>query len=334
MRLEALRVWFRALDPWARVAVVCWAAVVLVIGVRCAVKPYSHTLYPTWSTAGADWFAGSDELYHRTWQRDRLIDLFRYPPVVAATLVPWSFLPERVGGVLWRFFNAGVFLGAAWWWLRAAAPVAISQRRSAVFFLLLVPLALTSLNNGQVNPLVIGFLLAALAAAAGERWWLSAVFIALATALKIYPLAVGLLIAACYPRQFTGRLLAALAAVALLPFALQRPEYVVARYRDWWSLLEVGDRSYWPLRMAYRDLWLLVRLWDLDGTVTWPTYRVLQVASGCACAVVCVLGQWRGQPLRQVLASALALGSCWMLLLGPATESATYILLAPAPCRR
>ena len=121
-RPETLRERLRALDPWARLAIGVWVAIMLVISVRCAVDPYRKTLYPTWSTAGADWLSGSDQLYRRTGQRDGLLDTFRYTPFVAATLTPWSLLPERVGGVLWRLVNAGVFLGAAWWWLRSAAP--------------------------------------------------------------------------------------------------------------------------------------------------------------------------------------------------------------------
>ena len=326
MRLDRLRRGFRALDPWARFAVVLWAAILLLLAVRVAVKPHSRNLYPIWATAGADWFAGSGKLYQRTGERDNLLDTFRYSPFVAATLVPWQFLPERVGGVVWRFFNAGVFLGAAYWWLRAAAPAVLSARRKAIFFLLLAPLALTSLNNGQVNALVIGFLLAALASVARERWWLAAVFIALATSLKIYPLSVGLLLAVCYPRAFAGRLLVALFAVVLLPFALQQPDYVLVQYQQWLALLADGDRKSWPLHMTYRDLWLLLRV--LDVSISPATYQIIQIASGAACAAVCVFGRWRGQPLRQVLIVVLSLGSCWMLLLGPATESATYILLA------
>src|SRR3954470_8335625 len=127
MRPESLRDRFRALDLWTRLAISVWAGVVLVIAIRCAIFPQQRTLYPTWSTAGADWLHGSDQLYRRTGQRDGLLDTFRYTPFVAASLAPWSLLPDRVGGVLWRLFNAGVFLGAAWWWLRAAAPLALSE---------------------------------------------------------------------------------------------------------------------------------------------------------------------------------------------------------------
>jgi hypothetical protein len=43
-----------------------------------------------------------------------------------------------------------------------------------------------------------------------------------------------------------------------------------------------------------------------------------------------VAARLRGWPRSEVLAAILALGSCWMILCGPATESPTYVLLAPA----
>jgi hypothetical protein len=266
-------------------------------------------------------------LYRRTGQ-DGVLDTFRYTPFIAATLAPWSLLPERLGGILWRLVNSGVYVGGAWWLLRAAAPVELSRRQTSIFFLLLVPLALTSLGNGQVNPLIIGLLLAGLAAARVQRWWLSAVFIALATSLKLYPLAIGLLLVVCYPRRFLLPLVTTLLAVAALPFVLQRPVYVLAEYREWLSLLEADDRKNWPLHMMYRDLWLLFRVWDVP--IAPRTYQSLQVLGGVSCAIVCVLGRRRGQPARRVALSVLSLGCCWMVLLGPASESATYILLAPS----
>src|SRR5207237_4342299 len=112
------------------------------------------------------------------------------------------------------------------WWLRAAAPRTLSAPGGAILFLLILPLSLGSLHNGQPNTLIIGLLLAALAGCAGERWNLAAACLALATALKIYPLALGLLLAVLYPRRLAPRLLLALVLAGLLPFLLQQPDYV------------------------------------------------------------------------------------------------------------
>jgi hypothetical protein len=44
---------------------------------------------------------------------------------------------------------------------------------------------------------------------------------------------------------------------------------------------------------------------------------------------VCLLGRAAGWDRRRVLYAMLGLGCFWMVLFGPATESSTYILLAP-----
>jgi len=322
MRLEALRP--QRWNPWVRAALLVWAIALGAICIRAAIQPYKRTLYTTWEQAGADWEVGRD-LYRDTWNPDQ--DQFRYSPLVAALLVPFHHLPIRLGGVVWRLLNAGALLGGFAWWLRTA-PVTRTPRQQAILFLLIMPLSLSSLSNGQPNPLIIGLLLAAFAAVERERWTLGAVLIALATALKIYPLAVGLLLAAAYPRRFTPRLLFALALALVLPFAFQHGDYVRSQYALWLERLGKDQRWDWPLHMAYRDLWLLIRLAHVP--LTPRGYMGVQLISAAGCAVLCVAARLRGRPRREVLSAILMLGTCWMTLCGPATESCTYVLLAPA----
>ncbi len=314
----------RSSGGWIRTAVLVWSLIVAVVCVRAAVQPYKRTLFTTWEQAGADWEQGHD-LYRRSWSPDQ--DQFRYSPLTAMLLVPFHHLPIRLGGVVWRLLNAAVLLGGFALWLRAA-PLPRTPRQQAVLFLLLAPLSLSSLNNGQPNPLVIGLLLAALAAVDKERWSLAAGLVALATAVKVYPLALGLLLAAVYPRRFTLRLLLALALAATLPFAFQHRDYVYSQYIQWLHRLGKDNRWDWPLHMAYRDLWLLIRLFHVP--LTPRGYLGVQLASAAGCAALCLAARLRGWPRRDVLAVVLVLGTCWMTLCGPATESSTYILLAPA----
>jgi hypothetical protein len=287
--------------------------------------PRVHSLYPTYAAAGGDWLAGASLYYHD--ERPPYLDQYRYSPLVSAFLVPFHLLPERAGGVVWRLLNAGVFLAAFGWWARSAVPLTLTSRRQALLFLLAVPLSLSSLNNGQPNALVIGLLLLATAGSARHHWWLAAGCVALAAALKIYPLAVGLLLSVVYPRRFGLRLAAALAVVAGLPFLLQRPDYVAAQYAQWGQLLGADDRKYWPLAAAYRDLWLLLRAWG--APITPRVYLFVQLAAAAGCAVLCLACRWQGWEVRCVLTPCLVLGTAWMTLCGPATEACTYILLAP-----
>jgi hypothetical protein len=325
MRPEFLRRRTRWVDPWVVTAAEVWLLVVLVVCVRAVCWPHVHTLYPTYAAAGGDWLAGASTYYHG--ERPPYFDQYRYSPLVSALLVPFHLLPERLGGVLWRLLNAGVLLAGVGWWARSGVPLALSARHQAALFLLTVPLSLSSLGNGQPNALMIGLLLIAVTGAARGHWWLAAMCVALATALKLYPLAVGLLLVAAYPRRFGLRLAAALAVVAGLPFLLQRPDYVTGQYAEWYRLLGDDDRKNWPLDMAYRDLWLLFRVWRVP--ISPNVYLAVRLAAAAGCAALCVAGRWRGWEARRVLTTCLVLGTTWMTLCGPATESCTYILLAP-----
>ncbi|HTU92174.1 MAG TPA: glycosyltransferase 87 family protein [Gemmataceae bacterium] len=310
-------------SAWVRTAAIVWALIIVAVCVRAAVQPYKRTLYTTWTQAGSDWEQGHD-LYRQFWEPDQ--DQFRYSPLTAVLFVPFHHLPIRLGGVAWRILNAAVLLGGFALWLRAA-PLARTPRQQAILFLLLAPLSLSSLNNGQPNPLIIGLLLAALAAVDGERWSLAAALVALTTAVKVYPLAIGLLLAAVYPRRFAPRLLLALALAAVLPFACQHWDYVHAQYVQWLQRLDKDHRWDWPLHMAYRDLWLLIRLFHVPMSPR--GYLVVQLLSAAACAALCLALRLRGSLRRDVLAAILVLGTSWMTLCGPATESSTYVLLAP-----
>lgn len=311
-------------DRWIISAILVWAIIIGYVCVRAYVQPYKRTLFTTWEQAGADWEAGHD-LYRTTWRPDQ--DQFRYSPLMAVLLVPFHHLPLPLGGVVWRIVNAGVLIGGFALWLRAA-PQARTIRQQAILFLLVAPLSLSSLSNGQPNPLVLGLLLLALAAVDRERWSSAALLISLATAIKVYPLAIGLLLAAVYPRRFAPRLILALILLAVLPFACQHGDYVHAQYTLWLQRLGKDHRWYWPPHMAYRDLWLLIRLAHVP--LTPEGYRIVQLVCAAGCAALCVGLRWRGRSRREVLAAVLMLGTCWMTLCGPATESSTYVLLSPA----
>ncbi len=312
---------------WLRLAVAVWAVLLIGVSVRVLVWPRTHTTFPIFAAAALDWLNGED-LYLIENERRLGLDHYRYSPLVAALMVPFGLLPEGAGGVLWRLLNAGVFLSAAAWWLRVAAPLAVTRVQKAAFFLLLVPLAVTSLNNGQSNLLVIGLLVAGVAAAAERRWNLAAGCVVLACLFKVYPIVVGLLLTLLSPRRLGPRLAVGLLLGMAFPFALQRPEYVANQYATWFHLLLADDRRSWPVTLGYQDLWMLVRIWRVPLSPL--GYFVLQVGSGVGIALICLSGRWAAWPERRLLAMVLSFGSCWMTLLGPATESSTYALLGPA----
>jgi hypothetical protein len=203
----------------------------------------------------------------------------------------------------------------------------IPRARYGLVFLLLLPLSLGNFNNGQVNPMVIGLLMIAIVGARVGRWWLVAFCIAMATYLKIYPIVLGMLLAVMFPKRFTWRFVVALLVLGAFSFLLQRPSYVLEQYEAWWHTRISDHRHFYALRLAPRDLWLLLH--DLHLSLPESAYQLLQVCTGALIALYAFIRRSRGDSLNALLVGVFFLSVCWMLLLGPATESATYILLAP-----
>ncbi len=159
------------------------------------------------------------------------------------------------------------------------------------------------------------------------RNW-AAIFIAGACFLKIYPIALALLLIVTCPRRFTMRFLAAIVVGAALPFVMQNPLWVARQHVNWWVSLCIDDRTQWAPEIGYRDLWLLIRFYKLP--ISYSGYVVIQLGIAAAAAAICMAARWRaGRPRLEVLSTAMGLAACWMTICGPTTEGSGYILLAP-----
>jgi hypothetical protein len=293
----------------------------LFLCVRIFLWPGIHNTFLIFAQAAQNWRGGAG-LYGPVANG---LDVYRYSPLVAGLLVPLALLPVSLASALWVLANAAVFLVALFWWQRA---VSSSRVSFAVLALVVLPLAIAPLHNGQSNALVIGLVLAGVAGVARERWNLAAAFIALATLLKLYPLAIGLLLVALYPRKLAGRLAIALGIGLFLPFLMRPPGYVFHQYADWVTYLHGDDRTMLPLNLWLRDFRLLCRAW-LE-TPSPAVYLLIQALTGLGVAGLCVGATWRRWPRRDLLVLLTGLGCCWMTVFGPATEPCTFIMLAPS----
>jgi hypothetical protein len=318
--------WMRARTTAEQAALCVWGVILLVVSVRVLVSPASRTTYPIFSSSARLWWQG-EELYF-PYRPETVQSGYRYSPAFAILMIPFGLLPDGPGGALWRCGSVLALLAALGWWARAVLPRAVSRDQLALLALLIMPMALPSVNNGQANVLVTGLMLASIAAVAERRWNLASLLLGVAFACKIYPLALGLVLAVLYPRRLAARLLLVIAAVFALPWLCQAPAYVLDQYSKWLRLLTADDRSKFNPDGAYRDLWLLIKVFAVP--ITYNAYHLLQVAGGAVVAGVCWYRQRRGWPEEALLTSALALTTGWMLLLGPAPESCTFILLAPS----
>lgn len=300
-----------------------WGAVLGVLLVRAGVHPGRATSLSTYLAGGEAWEGGS--ALYTNWRG------FVYPPAVAWGFGFLSRAPVGVAAVAWRALTAGTLLLGLGAILRAEVFYRIPPGTRGLVFVGVLPLSIGNIDNAQANPLIAGLMMLAVAALQWEAWTLCAVAAGVATVFKIYPVALALLLCVLRPRQLWWRLALVLAGLALLPFALKDPHYVAGQYHAWLSTRLADDRFQYPMKDAPLDLWfLLVRVGMLP--VNERAYAAFQALAGGAVAGVVWKQSRRDTDVRDVLATLFLLVSVWMLLLGPATENQTYVVLAPAAC--
>ncbi|MBI1830367.1 MAG: DUF2029 domain-containing protein [Planctomycetes bacterium] len=340
MSFAKLRDWLSSLSPWEKAALAIWGAVLLAVCVRAFISPQSRTVYPIYSASADLWWSGG-ELYE-PYRPTTVPDGYRYSPTSAIVLTPFAVFSDAWGGVLWRIFNVAAFAIGVGWFARSVLqrpscaargsrkPLAEREGydQRGPMWLLMLPMALQSVGNGQVNILVAGAMLGAVAAVNEERWTLASALLAVAVVFKLYPLALAMVLILLYPRQIGWRFAVALAFAFGLPFVCQTPDYVVDQYAKWIAALASEDRSAITLDHMYRDVWLLIHLYDLP--MSRPFYAILCAAGGGLVAWMCWQRQRDGWPTSKLLTHTLALSTTWMMLFGPATESSSFALLAPS----
>jgi hypothetical protein len=304
-----------------RRAAYVWVVLVLAVLGRVAIAPArSHTVVPIY-LAAAERFDRGACLYDPV---DGL-DMYLYPPEFAAALVPLTWVPEKIAGILWRLVGAGLFLAGL---VRLGRDVLRLDDRGLAWLLVLpIPLVIPSLDNGQANLHMAGFLSLGFAAIGRERLYAAGGWISLAVGIKLYPFAAGLLGGLIRPRLVP--MLAILSvAVLLSPFAVANADYVRTQFREMASDARDDDRmhSYSPTRVP-RDWTIMARTW-----AGWVPSRswVQGVSTVAGLSFAGIVFATRRRPLDRRVVLAFALGSVWMTLFGPATEPQTYTLLAPA----
>jgi hypothetical protein len=308
---------------WVNLAIFLWAlAFILLCGRTLVLKIDHHSVFPVFTGAAQNWLQGSP-LYTVGSTEE-----FRYSPLVAAFFIPFQLMEPHLAQFLWRSMNFIIYAGGLWYCCKVGLPRILSLDQRAALFLLVLPLSVGSLNNAQSNPLVIGLLLIAVAAVVQDLWMLSTLAITLATLFKLYPIVLGLLLMLAFPKKITWRLILCLAVGALLPFALQHAHYVIDQYRDWARYLVTEDRQGGAKSDWYRDLRAVWRIYI--SPMRPGTYLLVEIVTGAMIAALCLLARLRNWPRPLLLSFTLSLACCWMTALGPATESATYILLAPS----
>jgi hypothetical protein len=308
--------------PWWTIPAACWTCVVVIILIRVAVQPHKSTVYPTFSLAGQHFVQGEPIYGHSA-------AIFRYSPAWAAFFSLGNDLHVLVPNYTWRLLNLAVLLWGGFRFQRHFLPQ-WSLLQQSLWWTLMFPLCYGSFNNAQANLLLLGLLMAGLTFFAQRRYWLSGFYWAVTISMKVYPVALPLLLLLLEPLAVLGPLLVWLALLGLLPFGFQSASYVMSEYRHW-AAFSFGDlRVEKDLSDSNRDAWMLFRLSRLPLNYFW--YQLIQAIT----AVSLAFWTWLNRSFLKTITTAniqflklFNLAIAWMLIFGPASESSTYSLAAP-----
>jgi hypothetical protein len=200
----------------------------------------------------------------------------------------------------------------------------LTPAQVAALFLLALPLSLHSMYNSQANLFMVGAVLLSLDALLHRAWNWAAGWLAGAVLIKGYPLALALLVSIRFPRAFAWRFAVALGIGLGLPFITQPPSRVASQYVSWLRHLQLST-SVMRERLRSLDYLLSVCNWR----VLPDQFLLMEIAAGLGVlGVLLFFGRTRSD-LAAGATMMFELFAVWTVLFGPATESCTYVVMAP-----
>ena len=299
-----------------RIAVGAWVLFALIVGVIVAVQPDKRTVTIPYQEASAKWWAGSESLY------DMSQGGYLYLPQAAILYTPYQLATKRVGEPLWRFTGLGLLAFGLW----RVAGLMNPAERERLFLgatLLVIPSALSSARNGQVNLPLAGLMLLSVVDIARSRWNVAAFWLLLAIMLKPISLAPALLAAACFAPlrlRLIGGLALALAAAYLHPDTA----YVTGEYHHFWQKFILAGQ---PANNDFSDFFGMLWHWGLH-----PAPVIITAVRGLAAVLtlglsLLVMRRFHGDRALQAF-GVLLLGALYLMLFNPRTEENSYVILA------
>ncbi|MEO8205894.1 MAG: glycosyltransferase family 87 protein [Chthoniobacterales bacterium] len=288
-----------------------WLIFALIVAIVVAVQPDRHTATLEYQWAAAKWW-NSVTIYQKS-------NGYLYLPQWAMLYTPYELLPDRIGEPLWRL----TMLALLGWTVWLAAGKIAPTRQAAIFLVasvLLLPSALASARNGQVNmPLGALYLLSAVMISE-RRWVLTAVLLTLSLALKPISIVPILLCGVLFPRLILPLIIGI---VLMLGAAFLHPDtaYVWNQYQIFINtLLKAGQ----PKSNNWCDFAGMLRNFGLPL----PNLAILALRS---VAAVIVLGlAWKASRIRDAFRASytvLFLAVVYLMLFNPRTETNSYVML-------
>lgn len=299
--------------PYAlRNAWLIWALVFVIIAFIVARPTNKRTVTPVYRSASINWMNGVS-LYESG------IGGYLYLPQAAVLYIPFAKLPPRIGEVAWRAFCL-VLLAVAVWRLARLGGRGGGPELFPLMTLLVLPTALDSARNGQMNIPIAALMTFASIDLVNRRWSPATLWLVLGLALK--PLILVLLaFSGILYRPMRWRLAAGLLIAFALPFLTQAPDFVLKQYELFFTKSQSSGN---PGTLAqFSDLFGILS--SLGIYAPFAVQTAVRILATVAIFWLCRLGLNRWGHVRGTIL-LFGITSCHTLLFNPRTENNTYVM--------
>jgi hypothetical protein len=299
---------------WMRHALTLWVVLGIAAAVKCGVQPWEHSVYPNFYKATMRWWE-NESIYVYTG--------YQYTPTFAIANSPFAWCGISAGAALFNAVSICVLVAAVFVLARDVLPGRWTLAGVALLLTLSFAGALRGVWSSQSNALVIAMVIFAASAMLRRRWWTASFLLAAPVFIKLWPMALALLLLACWPRNLWWRFPLACLALAAVPFLTRWPETVLYQHEQYWIALT----NLQQIRSGgYRDAWTILELFVEPNR---RAYLVLQLGAALATLAFCLWRRRRAPSQRHAMTAILATWVAWQLLFGPGSERMTYGIVAP-----
>jgi hypothetical protein len=336
--------WFKPL----RWAALLWIVFAVAVSVQMVRHPLERNVLNELAKGPMSWWSTDYFAYETN------VD-YVYTPTFSVFYTFFWILPPKIGSTLWTLFGLGILGWGSIRLLRDVLPTTWSDGQRAAFLGLTLIGNVRGLWSGQSNALIIGLAMFGIAAIARRKWWQAAWFLTLPIYIKVWPIALVMLIAPIWSRQLIRRVAIVALILAAVPWLTQKSDFVARQHVGYYDLIvgqRIGNRQ-----PGYRDGLTLIReVRKLFLPTPQPTEKQLTIESplpsasnynfvqlsAAAMLFLWVMFHRRQREQTQIdstfetsrknlfLMSVLSLWASWELLFGPGSERLTLGILAPS----
>ncbi len=167
-----------------------------------------------------------------------ILDYFKYSPLAALMIVPFSLLIDEVGIFLFLFLQCWLFFWGFWRWAKSAG-FRLDQSSSMMFlaFISIVSDSILAVQICQVNAGIFGLMLLAAAQYSEGKHLKSGLLLSLATSLKIFPFTLAFCFLAGFKKKFWLAFWIGLAFWFFLPVLFIGADYNFELLGEWYNLM-------------------------------------------------------------------------------------------------